>query len=716
LRRQYSFGDFTLDVERRVLLRRGEEIALGARSFDVLACLLDHHGQLVTKSALIEAVWGDTAVTDNSVAQCVVEIRRALSDNSQNLIRTVSRRGYQFAATLCIPVVEFPSQAPATLAEPGRIPPSIRAPGQTLRRYFVAGCTLVLALAIGSAALFRLTRPARYDLAYTQITNFTDSAVAPALSPDGRMVAFYRSGSWFHTPDQIYLKFLPDGEPVQLTNDPRLKYGVAFSADSSRIAYTVEDLRGFKTFTVSALGGQPSLLLANAAGLTWLDQRQVLFSEQDGRGAHMGIVTATENRSGYRRLYFPEHERAMAHFSYASPDRKWALVVEMDPVWQPCRLIPLDGSRAGRQVGPVGQCTSAAWSPDGKWMYFGAKVEGRHHLWRQRFPAGRPEQITSGPTEEDGLAVAWDGHSLITSIGLEESAIWIHDDLGDRPLSSEGRVASLRLLSLVTNYRAHPSARFSSDGKFLFHLLRHDSPASPSELWRLNLESGRNEPFLRGISMVDYDISNDGKEVVFSTQPPGKAAQLWLARLDRSSAPRLIASTGESAPSFGPDGKVVFQFTDGKANYIGRIASDGSNRSKVVPEAIADLYTRSPDRRWILAGNAAATVAVPTGGGSSRRICSWNCPAAWAPDGKFLYVGLTPSSQTTRGKTLAIPIPPREDLPNLPASGIRGLEDAKVFPGARVLDAWDISPGPSPFVYAYVKTTIHRNLYRIPVP
>src|SRR5260370_9341553 len=95
----------------------------------------------------------------------------------------------------------------------------------------------------------------------------------------------------------------------------------------------------------------------------------------------------------------------MVHLSSASPDRKWALAVEMNPVWQPCRVIPLDGSSAGRQTGPKGQCTSAAWSPDGKWMYLGVEVDGRRHLWRQRFPAGEPEHIPFGPTEEAGGAV-----------------------------------------------------------------------------------------------------------------------------------------------------------------------------------------------------------------------------------------------------------------------------------------------------------------------
>jgi DNA-binding winged helix-turn-helix (wHTH) protein len=78
LRRRYSFGDFTLDAQQRVLRRGGEELTLRPKSFEVLTVLLDHHGQLVTKAALMEAVWWDTAVTDNSLSQCMVEIRRAL--------------------------------------------------------------------------------------------------------------------------------------------------------------------------------------------------------------------------------------------------------------------------------------------------------------------------------------------------------------------------------------------------------------------------------------------------------------------------------------------------------------------------------------------------------------------------------------------------------------------------------------------------------------
>ena len=92
-------------------MRRGsEEITLQPKPFEVLSYLVEHHGRLVTKNALIESVWRDAAVTDNSLAQCLVEIRRALDDSTQQLIRTVARRGYVFAAPVTTPIVEFPHQ------------------------------------------------------------------------------------------------------------------------------------------------------------------------------------------------------------------------------------------------------------------------------------------------------------------------------------------------------------------------------------------------------------------------------------------------------------------------------------------------------------------------------------------------------------------------------------------------------------------------------
>jgi len=94
--RTYSFGEFTLDLDRGALLSAGEDIKLRPKSFEVLRYLVEHDGRLVSKDELLDAIWGNTVVTEDSVTQCLIDIRRALHDQSQKTIRTVPRRGYVF--------------------------------------------------------------------------------------------------------------------------------------------------------------------------------------------------------------------------------------------------------------------------------------------------------------------------------------------------------------------------------------------------------------------------------------------------------------------------------------------------------------------------------------------------------------------------------------------------------------------------------------------
>lgn len=712
-RPRFTFGEFTLDMDAGLLRRGHQEIQLRPKAFAVLVYLVERPGRLVSKSELIESVWPDAAVTDNSLVQCIREIRRALDDDSEQLIRTVARRGYVFAAPVTTPMIELP---PATaralhLTEPTTLvqqTAAARQAGPPWNPNWTVAATALLAIGVFAALALSLRAPPRHEAVYQQITNFSDSAVSPALSPDGRMLACIRSGEWWLTVGDIWVKFLPNGEPVQVTRDRRPKYGLSFSPDGSRIAYTVLEGGVWKTITVSPIGGEPSQMLSNAAGLTWLDPQHVLFSEIK-TGVHMGVVTAKENRSEYRPIYFPHDERGMVHLSYASPDRKSMLVVEMNPVWQPCRVALLDGSSAGRQAGPKGKCTSAAWSPDGKWMYLGADVDGERHLWRQRFPDGEPEQITFGPTEEDGIAIAADGRSLITSIGIRQGELWIHDDRGDRQLSLEGHVPTIE-----ESGRFGAAPMFSRDGKSVFYL-RRESSGAPFELWRANIESGRSVKVLTGFSVLEYDLSKAGDEVIFSTQPAGQRLQIWLAPVDLSQPPRLVSSADGDSPHFGPDGSILFRMHEGASHYLARMNRDGSGRAKVVPYPVGNIQHISPDRLWLttispLPDGGQGTLAVPATGGAAQLIYRGGvAPVNWSQDGKFFYV---PQPQ---GKTAAIPLRAGEALPKLPPSGLDGLDVLSAFAGARLIEVSRIFPGSDLTVYAYVKAAVHRNLFRIPL-
>jgi len=580
-------------------------------------------------------------------------------------------------------------------------------PGRPRRHLALAGAAALLAAAGLAGAAYIYTHapasPATSPSEYVQVTSFTDAAVAPALSPDGRMVAFVRGGESFLSRGQIWVKLLPSGDARRLTNSTDLKYGPLFTPDGANIVYTQVGQDGarpsFDTWTVPALGGEPRRFLPNASGLSWMSDGHVLFSEVRGAGLHMGIVTATESRAGSRDVYFPEHDRAMAHFAWASPDLQNVLIVEMDRTggWEPCRLAPLDGKSAGRRVGPDGSCRAAAWSPDGRWMYFSAVVGGSQHLWRQTYPDGSPEQITFGATEEEGIAMAPDGRSLITSIGTSRSAVWIHDAAGERAISTEG-------------YAYEP--RLSRDGRRMFYLSRQTQRSSAAELRVANVTTGASESVFPGQAVVDFDLSPDGKAVAFSTS----AAQIWIAPLDRSAPPRQLAS-GADQPSFRSATEIVVRHLSGATNTLAKLTID---HGQLIPFGgpVVEKSSVSPDGKWVLAAaysqdeSATGMFAIPLDGGTPRRFCRGYCMAGWSYDGRAFYV--TRAVGLAAGKTMVWPLAAGRSFPDLAADELtESLSQGA--PGASMIEHMDIAPGPSAAAYAFVQADAERNLFRIPL-
>jgi Tol biopolymer transport system component/predicted Ser/Thr protein kinase len=572
---------------------------------------------------------------------------------------------------------------------------------------------ILAALLAGTVLAWRLggpRRPVTSASEYIQLTNFNDSATAPALSPDGRMVTFFRGGGYFLGSGQIYVKLLPDGESKQLTFDSNVKYDPVFTPDASRVAYTGLSFTypSFDTWTVPVLGGTPARLMVNAAGLSWIGPDRVLFSEiMAGTALHMGIVTAKESRAEERAIYFPVHERAMAHYSWLSPNRRWVLIVEMNDAteWQRCRVVPMDGNSAGAQVGPLGACTAAAWSPDGRWMYLDVEVDGSTHLWRQRWreraPQGNPEQITFGPTEENGLAVAPDGKSLIASVGVRQSSVWTHDAAGNHAVSLEGSAEAPRL---------------SPDGKRLYYLLRKSSSSNVSQLWRRDLASGKSDPVLTGQRIVDYDVSRDEARVAF-TVLMGDESQIFLAATDRSSPPRLVVRGGDMV-SFGA-GQLIFRQLGGKANYLARVQEDGSGLTRILETKIVEIGGVSPDGEWATVGgieSVPGNFAVAVRDRAQRRICAGACFVQWSADGKYMYV--SPTSRFSRAEstkhTYIIRIPHGFELLDLPASGIDRASEAELA-GIQSIPQGDVSPGPGPQTYAFASAAFQGNLFRIPL-
>ncbi len=596
-------------------------------------------------------------------------------------------------------------------------PDGTRTPHRGL--FYAVGASAGVAL-IAAGLFYYRTRtapPVVPSSEWVQLTDFIDSATSPALSRDGRMLTFIRGPETFASKGEIYVKLLPAGNPVQLTHDGTVKMSPVFVPDGSQIAYTVPG--HWDTWIVPALGGQPRLLLPNGSGLTWIDPQHLLFSEIK-QGRHMAIVTAMENRNAERDVYLTAGEASMAHRSYISPDGNWVLVVWMDNggAWQPCQLVPFHGGAAAKSVGRSdAACTAAAWSPDGRWMYFSSSTGGRFHTWRQRFPDGVPERITSGVTEEEGIAVAPDGRSLVTSAGTKQTSVWVHDRGGDHQITSEG--------SPVIGFPDGTGSRsvFSPDGKRVYYI--RVSPRDASlELWTAEIGSSRSEAVAGGLSEYGFDLSPDGRNVAYSIHDKDGSQSIWIAPVDHSSPPRQIKGSGkEFSPVFGPGADLFFTSIEGEKNFVYRMSQDGSGRRKITPDPVVQLQTVSPDGQWVVAQVAFAgedpprgVAAIPVSGGAWVRLCHGVCGVRWALNGKSLFLSLVGANHTQElgWTTFDIPLPPGKVFPKLPPLGVASERDVAALPGAKDIQDYAL-PGVNDGTYVFSHVTVQRNLFRIPL-
>jgi len=566
---------------------------------------------------------------------------------------------------------------------------------------------------------------------WESITDYTDSVTSPALSSDGRMLVFLRGPRTFTTTGDVHVMVMPKGPTLQLTHDERqTKSDPVFSHDGSTIAYSV----GFQTWTVPIAGGKPQQWMPDAASLRWVDGNTLLFSKLAGSGAVRGMAVATSDASRTREsiIYTPAGPIGMAHRSYISPDRKWVLVAaEMENrppwVWLPCRIVPFDGGSIGHTVGPAGaSCTSAAWSPDGKWMYLGTNAGGAFHLWRQRFPDGTAEQLTAGTTEEEGIAIAPDGRSLVTAVGTRRISLVLRDGEAERTLVAEGRPRIAR---------PQNGSPFSIDGKRLYYL-QIDAGSNDvgdamltaytsGNLWVVDLESGQASPVFPGLNITGFSLAPDGKRIAFTTADRD-GPHLWIAALDRQSPPRQLPVVAPADPRFARE-FIYYASRQPAAQgapvrpVVHRIRADGTGDEPILPNDYRRLAV-SPSGRYLAVtrrgfrnADGTGTEIVDWQKGSAVLICR-DCSGWWSDDGAWFTMTHLDATGDTFGLYL-LPARGDSELPEVPDGGFRDLADVAHVKGARVINqAGDVVLGPTPNRYAFIREIVHRNLFRIPLP
>jgi len=350
-------------------------------------------------------------------------------------------------------------------------------------------------------------------------------------------------------------------------------------------------------------------------------------------------------------------------------------------------------------------------------MYFSSNAGGSFHVWRQRYPHGTPEQITFGPTEQEGTALTPDGQHLITSMGLQQASISLKDPAGDRQLTSEGFAMLPTMLA---------------SGDRMFYLMRTGSRGYASgELWSLNPSTGEKARALPGRVIATYSISADGRRVVFTSGGTSNDDGIWIADVDGGTPPRQLIRGSQLRAFVGRPGEIVYINSRGGRRYLFRMQENGSGVEQIQTEPINNLITVSPDGQWAVVvpadGDSSALQVLSLRGATPMTACEkcvflgfgpnriQGSPINWSMDGKTVFVSLQYFGMGT-AKTVVLPYRPDVPLAALWPNGLRDEEEVVANPGAIVINEANVFPAASASAHLSWRRTTQSNLYQVRLP
>ena len=283
------FGPFEADLETHELWKNGVKLKLGGQPFEILALLLNRPGQMVSREELQKEIWtADTFVDFNHGLNAAVnKLRETLSDSAEEpkYIETLPRRGYRFIGTIenavsevnpgkamvpvnaqIVPAPPIPVMAEAQPASMARAVTGQNARMSTPAR--LAAGVIALVMLVGGAVIVHswwetrgpevregMEKLGEAKALSKMLTLVPDPASDPAISPDGKSVAFRRNG---YAPGAagIFVTSSDGAGVTQLTQHPG-DCCPAWSADGTMIAFSRMATDEYGIYVVDARGGTP---------------------------------------------------------------------------------------------------------------------------------------------------------------------------------------------------------------------------------------------------------------------------------------------------------------------------------------------------------------------------------------------------------------------------------------------------------------------------
>ena len=610
----FHFADVEVVEAEFTIIKAGERLAVEPKAFKVLLFLLRNPQKLITKEVLLDAVWGETAVSENSLTRSIALLRRLLGDDTHvpRFIETVATVGYRFVCP-----VEVLEDANGGLAGAGRAdthaePRSMEQRPRKMRWIALAATGVVLAGAAGLAWYALRPLPMLRIASYTEIASVgqlngiagTDggSLYLNLVRPNGTGVVPVSGGRM--TPLSIDLPTSTDSP-----NDSPMIMAVSPEGSKLLVGSNLDPSSGRKLWIVNAHGGGARYLAQGHFAIWSPDGRTVLYSTLHGdlytiptEGGEPRLLLASPAQPGsplrvQNIRWSPDGDR----IRFVRNSRYWEISADGK---NPHEILP-----NWRAANPKYFMCCGHWAPDGDYFLFLAGLAGfsqnlasERQIWALDERRSWPHRANPEPVELTNGAIIWGSPPVFSRDGKTVycTGMTLKGELVRYDAKSKQLVPYLGGIS--AEY-----VNFSRDGKYLLYVSFPDGT-----MWRANRDGSGLQQLITDPTFypVTPEWSPDGTQILFSTTGPSHPGEMYTISSQGGVPKRLLPDdkVSDAIPDWSPDGKKIVFEQNPSGTGFGTYASKGRildlNTGKVtdLPPCPKPCYSPrwSPDGRSIL--------------------------------------------------------------------------------------------------------------------
>jgi Tol biopolymer transport system component/DNA-binding winged helix-turn-helix (wHTH) protein len=625
-------GDFRVgewEVQPSVnRLRNGDrEVRLEPKVMQVLVCLADAGGEVVSREELIARVWPGIFVTDDVLHRAVGELRKVFHDSHQQprYIETIRKRGYRLLAHSRAGL-----DTPATGGAPNEAEPTRLFPFAAIAAALVAACVIVI-VALPLRSSFSTEAHGRFVPVVSGPHNESD----PAIAPDGERIAYAVRAGGELGPADLYLQPRAGATAERLTATAADERKPVWSPDGRSLAFVrteghecrlvVLDIASRRESTVSPCPNPDEPRLA------WSPRGDALLTSEGGGARHGWRLVRVAVAGGDRAaLTTPPAGTIGDHSPAASPDgRHVAFIRHASGGAADVYVMPIDGGSPRRLTFDESDLTGVDWAAGGRALIYSSDRAGGYSLWRVPLAGGVPELVAGGAARLKHPAASRRGDRIAYESWHYEINIW-QASLVEKndPVAPVIRTSDL--------WNLYP--QISPDGTRLAYV---STQSGAHELWLADRDGanarqlttfGRDAAATaRGATVRAARWSPDGRHVVFSGFRDG-ASDVFVADVATAAVTQVTADpTLEVAPAWSPDGRRILYGARGVDGWhVWGRAADGSGTAAIV---IRDGYAVQPGPEGALYFSRADRPGlwkVTPAGAESQQVVDAPSAGVWA--------------------------------------------------------------------------------------